>query len=64
MAEAVVNAGVMAGGAAAGAAVVTAGFKAHHGIQRMAANAIDHEEKKTVLASEGPREEPFGRIHR
>jgi len=44
-----VNAGVMAGGAAAGAAVVTAGFKAHHGIQRMAANAIDHEEKKQFL---------------
>lgn len=43
------NAGVMVGGAAAGAAIVTAGFKAHHGIQRMAANAVDHDEKKQFL---------------
>mmetsp|Transcript_12933 Transcript_12933/g.22868 ORF Transcript_12933/g.22868 Transcript_12933/m.22868 type:complete len:774 (-) Transcript_12933:248-2569(-) len=49
MASAVVNGAVMAGGAAAGAAVVTAGYKAHHGIQKMATEAVDAEEKKRYL---------------
>lgn len=43
------NAAVMAGGAAAGAAVVTAGYKAHHGIQNMVTSAVDVELKKRFM---------------